>query len=522
MTTTTAASATSLVPSLRLAALRLLLVAGALGLGANLLFVNQPLGLNFPLFMIVLLTALGTLAALERVRAAWRNAWLAVPLVYFAAMTAVRAEVFVTVLNVCAALGLAVLLIYLFSSGRLTSFSVWDYVMAAMFTGVEAGLVQPGLVLVAAGNEAARPGGASRQGLAILRGLAISAPILILLTVLLTAADAAFNQWVLDALKFLSLDDIPELLLRVLVTGAVGWMCAGGLAYALRDTPVAQSVETRGERGWRLGFTEAAMVLFSVNALFAAFVAVQFRYFFGGQSNITVAGFTYAEYARRGFAELVLVALFTLGLGLALQSVTRRQTSVTVVGFNALCTLLVILTGIILASAFQRLLLYEEAYGFTRLRTYPHVFMAWVGVLLGAFLITTLLNRPRLFVFSLFLAALGFVATLDILNTDAFIARQNIARFQSTGKLDATYLATLSDDAIREILPLLNSPDEEVRTIIGGAWHYRLNELESTSPGEASPGWHWARSQAYALLAQHRAELERYEPEQYYWRVPID
>jgi hypothetical protein len=44
-------------------------------------------------------------------------------------------------------------------------------------------------------------------------------------------------------------------------------------------------------------------VLSSVVVLFSAFVIIQFQYFFGGAANISIEGYTYAEYARRGFGE---------------------------------------------------------------------------------------------------------------------------------------------------------------------------------------------------------------------------
>lgn len=525
-----AAQATaSPLPTLRLAAVRLTFIAGLLGLCANALFVRYPVGVNAPLFALVTLLVLFTLARVERVRPAWRNVWLAAPLMYFAVMLMVRAEPFLTLLNFCAALGLAMLIIYLFASGRLTSLGVWDYAIGALVTSVEAWLIRPGLVLVAAGKDARerQPGGVSPRAWAVARGVALALPIVILFAMLLTSADVAFNKFILDLLKALSLDNLTELTLRVMVTVLVGWACLGGLAFALRDdaaqaaTRAGEATESKtGPGHFQLTFTESAIVLVSVNALFAAFVAIQLRYFFGGQSNITVEGFTYAEYARRGFGELVIVALFTLGLGLVLQWLTRRQSAVAVWGFNVLCVMLVAFTSIILASAFQRLLLYEEAYGFTRLRTYPHVFMIWLGGLLAVFLITTLLKRPRLFVFGALLAALGFVATLNTLNSDAFIARENILRYQATGKLDAAYLATLSDDALPELLPLLTNADEETRTIIGGALHYRLDQLAALPLGW--PGWHLARARALAMLNPQRSIIEAYEPEQYFWRVPID
>ncbi len=132
-----------------------------------------------------------------------------------------------------------------------------------------------------------------------------------------------------------------------------------------------------------LGFTEAAVVLGAVVLLFAIFVVIQFRYFFGGQTNIGVQGYTFSEYARRGFGELVAVAFFSLLLFLGLSAIVRRQSQIQRRAFSGLGIGMVALVGVMLVSAFQRLLLYEAAYGFSRLRMYTHIFMIWLGVLLA-------------------------------------------------------------------------------------------------------------------------------------------
>ena len=77
-----------------------------------------------------------------------------------------------------------------------------------------------------------------------------------------------------------------------------------------------------------LGFTESAIVLGSVViALFVAFVVIQFQYFFGGQANIHLEGYTLIpNMPRKGFGELVAVAFFSLLLLLGLGAITRRET----------------------------------------------------------------------------------------------------------------------------------------------------------------------------------------------------
>jgi hypothetical protein len=204
-----------------------------------------------------------------------------------------------------------------------------------------------------------------------------------------------------------------------------------------------------------LGFTEAAVVLGAVVVLFALFAVVQFQYFFGGQINITVQGYTFSEYARRGFSELVAVAFFSLLLFLSLSAVVKRQNKTQRWVFSGLGLGMVALVGVMLISAFQRLILYEAAYGFSRLRAYTHVFMIWLGVLLVVVVVLDILRKERTFALAALLASIGFAATLTLMNVDGFIVRQNVARAAAGADLDVAYLASLSSDSVPALVDAL-------------------------------------------------------------------
>jgi hypothetical protein len=497
-------------------------LALALGLLANLFFYDRPLGLSAPLFVLAGLLALFGAARLRALPPAWRNAWLAGLVLALAVLTAVRADPFVTFLNVFGAVLALMLLAHAFSSLDLRRFDWGDYLIAWLLSGVEIGLARPLPELLQALRANRNSTGISPRWAALLRGLLLALPALLFFTALLSGADAVFQQYVNDFFAWLKLENLPQALARLFFTICVAWLCLGGLAYALRRSTKNDSVSPLEHTGRHLGWIEASVVLFSVNALFVAFVAVQFRYFFGGSSQIAVDGLTYAEYARRGFAELVTVAIFSLGLALLLQGLTHRANRREELTFEVLAALLAALTGVILASAFQRLLLYEQAYGFTQLRTYSHVFMFWLGALLLIFLVGLHFNRPRWFVLGCFLAAYGFVLTLNLLNVDDFIVRQNLARYTAGGELDAVYLATLSDDAVPALLAALPQLNPDQRQVLGGALHFRLNELQQTNDRAGWWGWHFGRNQAYALLEAARPQLEQYEPALYFWRFPMD
>ena len=264
-------------------------------------------------------------------------------------------------------------------------------------------------------------------------------------------------------------------------------------------------------------------MLGSVVALFLAFVAIQFQYFFGGTANIKIDGFTYAEYARRGFGELVTVAFFALLMFLTFSAITKRDTETQRKIFSGLGVTLVSLLLVMLLSAYQRLGLYEAAYGFSRLRTYTHVFLIWLGLLLVATIVLEIMRQERRFTFAMLIAALGFAMSLPILNVDAFIVNQNIQREIHTQKdsnltqggrvdLDAQYFLDLSDDAIPPMVKAYRTKSlpASVREKIGASLAC-IQYTRGLDDREYSwQSFHFARLNADKALALVKKDLKGY------------
>ena len=73
------------------------------------------------------------------------------------------------------------------------------------------------------------------------------------------------------------------------------------------------------------GSSEGGRLLALVDALFAAFVAVQFRYLFGGEAMVGAASLTRAEYARRGFFELATVVALVVPMLLVAEWIIDKR-----------------------------------------------------------------------------------------------------------------------------------------------------------------------------------------------------
>ena len=465
------------------AAVQLSLIGLGLGLAFEVLLYGHRLGVSFPLWVGLSIGGLVAAAAIESVPLGLRNLWPAAPIMFLAMMTALRLEPLTVFINVVLTLGLLAIWVRSFRAGNLEYYGWLDFGLALGWVPLEA-LVRPWATLGLVQKRLIDERGGKTGLFAVLRGVILAIPVLAVFLVLLSAADLVFGEYVEIALRWFDLVRLADWAGRGLVILFAAVFSLGAIVAALRDAGDRRLIADRGPliKSF-LGFTEVLIVLVSVDVLFVLFVIVQIAYLFGGEANVTAAGFTYSEYARRGFGELVAVGVLSLGLIMTLAAVARRESRRQTTTFNALSVSLVILVGVILASALKRLLLYEQAYGFTRLRTYTHVAIVWMAVVFAAFLLLLLRERLRRFAPVFTLAVVGFAATLNLLNVDAFIVDRNVARVELTGELDVEYLASLSDDAVPGIVALALNGSAETRAALLpelGCWKGQLEAGQNT------------------------------------------
>ncbi|WP_100444560.1 DUF4153 domain-containing protein [Glycomyces xiaoerkulensis] len=211
---------------------------------------------------------------------------------------------------------------------------------------------------------------------------------------------------------------------------------------------------------------EIGLPLGALNLLFAVFIAMQIRTYFGGTEYVMeTAGLTFAEYARRGFWQLGVVAVLTLVVIAVAAALAPRRERGDRWAVRLLLGALCAMSLVVVASATYRMSVYFETFGLTRLRLWVFTVELWLAVLFVLVLVCCWKLRagwlPRGILASGALVLLGLAA----INPDAFIARYNVDRFEQTGKLDLGYLQDLSADAVPELMAL---PDEELACVMQG------------------------------------------------------
>ncbi len=480
--------------------LRIALIAVGLGIAVEVLFFGHPWGVNFLLWALLAGSALVIASVVEGVEPARYELLLLIPILVLAFFTFIRLEPLTIFLCVILTLFGFTIWVRTFRSDRLLNFGWIDALVALIWVPIEAWL-RPWSTLVAAWRDLVGSRGMKSRSLAVMRGALIALPILVIFIALLAAADMVFGGFVEKALAWLDLDVIFEYTGRLFVMLVSALFFLGAIVAALLDPGERKLVgEEKPILAPFLGFVESAVILGAVDLLFISFVIVQFAYLFGGAANITAAGYTYSEYARQGFGELVLVAILSLGMIMALGYWGKREDRKQAGWFNGLSTLLVQLLGVMLTSAMMRLVLYEQAYGFTRFRTYTHVFIIWLAILLVVFIVLLYRSGLRRFVLVCAFGTIGFTVSLAVLNVDAFIVEQNTRRFFETGDIDLYYLAGLSNDAVPGLIELGKVGGREVQEELLPQLACIRYRLERRRERVSWPSFHLSRSRAYQLL----------------------
>lgn len=284
----------------------------------------------------------------------------------------------------------------------------------------------------------------------VLIGLLIGLPLLGIITGLLMSADAVFQEMVRRLPQFifeLNLEGIFRTV-AVLVFTALFF----GILQVLRINRRPSIREKDGEENSTVSWNgvTAVTILILLNAVYALFTAIQFTYFFGDGLQ---EGYTYAEYARRGFFELIIVTLINWTILICCLKLVREQGARMKLVLKLMYSLLVIVSGVMLVSAYQRLSMYEAAYGFTLERILAHACMIFLIVVFAYTLIRVWIERLALLHFYL-IAGLVFYTALNVMHIEQLIVDKNLERYEQTGKIDIEYLNALSYTGVEGLIEL--------------------------------------------------------------------
>jgi hypothetical protein len=507
------------IPSQRaLVARDALLAAALLGITADPLLRNGPWGLGLLVWMLQFAAIVVALVRRDgRPLSRESTTWLGVAVLFAAGLSWRDADMlqFFDVLAMLSALVLLAMSIDAIPVPGLTSARVRDLIRAAFRTGVSVATGAVPLLLRDAELHTAphKSGGGSVRRIG--RALLIAAPIFLVFALLLSSADPVFG----------SLVTFPHFrvdvaLSHVIIAGFFAWVAAGWLRRSLLAQPDSADAPAT-PLPLTLGATDVMFALGALNVLFAAFVVVQIGWLFGGEVLVLrTTGLGYAEYARRGFFELMWVAGLLLPVLLGAHALIPASDSRTLRLYRRLALPLVVLLGAILVSAGARMKLYVHYYGISTDRLYASAFMIWLAIVFVWLVFTVLRSRPRTFATGLVASGFAVLFTLNVLNPDALVARANLARADVVGTraagTDLKYVASLGGDAVPLLVSTLTAPGAVAESAASGERCAAAAILLHRWTGDRRAWmdhswtqWNAARSRAMQAVDAHEAELRQ-------------
>ena len=325
---------------------------------------------------------------------------------------------------------------------------------------------------------------------------------LVVFGALFISADKVFATIIEDFVRI----DLQAFASHLVSTALLSWLACGylvGVSSGTRFPGVRRLQSARPT----LGIAEVATAVGLVDLLFLGFVIVQFRYLFGGGSWVEVTpGLTYAAYARAGFFQLVAAVALAIPWLLATHALLDDRSLKARSVFSAFAGVHLLLLLVIVASAIQRMMVYQTAYGLTEERVVVTAVLVWLTVVVVWFGATVLSGRRDRFAFGGLVTAFVLVGALQLINPAGLVARHNLDRMAELGEVDVEYLGSLGSDAAPLLLSRLDELSDEEQCLVASRL---LSQWGPERPGDWK-SFNWSES-----LARHAVDDDPRDPPQF-------
>ena len=212
---------------------------------------------------------------------------------------------------------------------------------------------------------------------------------------------------------------------------------------------------------------------FLIGIMYLIFVWIQIAGLFMGALKLPY-GYSYAEYARQGFFQLVFVCIFNMILVLVCINCFEKHKVLQV-----LLTVISLCTYVMLVSSAYRMFLYIREYHLTFLRVLVLWGIGVIGLVMAGVIVSIYKERFPLFSYMLVVTVslyIGFAA----IHPDYVIARYNVTQSEMGKDIDEWYLLrNLSLDAAVPVLDMYEKKlqsEDYIKAYISGTG----NELDNS------------------------------------------
>jgi len=270
--------------------------------------------------------------------------------------------------------------------------------------------------------------------------------------------------------------------------------------HACENSLTAEQCSSSASAARFCNMTVACAALTPILIVYVIYFVLQFGYFTSAFSNLLPDGFSYADYARRGFFELCGVTCINALMLICANAFTKRTEGKNRL-LKAYSVIISVFTLVLISTAIAKMLMYIGEYGLTPLRVYTTLFMALLFTWFVFALIRFACKKFNL-VRSCLISFTVVFAIVCFSGVNARIAQYNVWLYTSgrTESIDLDIMPSLGSGALEYVLPLVNDEDENVRK--SARWYVINMKRDALSREDSFTSFNLADSKADALLSQ--------------------
>ena len=281
----------------------------------------------------------------------------------------------------------------------------------------------------------------------IFKAVCFTGTIALIVIGLLCSADNEFAKIFSTIFKDINIFNVSELTGRIIII-IIAFFYFAGFFMNMLDKENGLKEFEKDEKAEKKESYTIRMMITVLNLVYLVFCFTQIKVLFTEQ-NIK-----YSEFARKGFFQLMIVSLINIVMILKANNKNLKETEKQEKYKKTMCIVMVIFTLIIIISAFARMTLYQQNYGYTRLRILVDYTLITEIILLIPTIIYILKNKIDL-IKTYFVIIITMYCLGNFINIDKIIMKNNFNRYKETGYIDLNYLMEMNNsDLIEQLLEL--------------------------------------------------------------------
>ncbi|CDE54225.1 putative membrane protein [Clostridium sp. CAG:269] len=281
----------------------------------------------------------------------------------------------------------------------------------------------------------------------IFKAICLTGIIALIVISLLCSADNEFAKIFSTIFKDINIFNVSELTGRIIII-IIAFFYFAGFFMNMLDKENGLKEFEKDEKAEKKESYTIRMMITVLNLVYLVFCFTQIKVLFTEQ-NIK-----YSEFARKGFFQLMIVSLINIVMILKANNKNLRENEKQEKYKKTMCIVMVIFTLIIIISAFARMTLYQQNYGYTRLRILVDYTLITEIILLIPTIIYILKNKIDL-IKTYFVIIITMYCLVNFINIDKIIMKNNFNRYKETGYIDLNYLMEMNNsDLIEQLLEL--------------------------------------------------------------------